>query len=149
MFTWDFISSKMKCFQCGVWSISYNNLHDTTRNETHCRCFFHCDHIDKNEISFRVIKMSCKSYPKWNHMKGNICKCVNKNDCLLLNGPFTRTTLKSKFISFCRQWKVLQIEFILRCVEISFRVDFILGLMKTSSKRKKILANSKAELKVL
>ena len=88
MFTWDFISGKMKCFQCGVWSISYNNLHDTTQNETHCRCFFHCDHIDENEISFRVIKMSCKSYPKWNHMKGNICTCVNKNDCLLLNGPF-------------------------------------------------------------
>ena len=33
-------------------------------------------------------KASWKHYPKWNHMKGNICTCVNKNDWLLLKGPF-------------------------------------------------------------
>ena len=32
-----------------------------------------------------VDKTSCKHYPKWNHMKGKICTCVNKNDWLLLN----------------------------------------------------------------
>ena len=30
-------------------------------------------------------KISCKHYPKWNHLKGNICTRVNKNDWLLLN----------------------------------------------------------------
>ena len=30
----------MKYFHFGVWSISYNCLHDTTRNETHCGCYF-------------------------------------------------------------------------------------------------------------
>ena len=34
-------------------------------------------------------KVSCKRYPKWNHMKRNNCTYVNKNDWLLLNGPFT------------------------------------------------------------
>ena len=33
-------------------------------------------------------KTSCKHYPKWNHMKENICTCVNKNDWVLLSGPF-------------------------------------------------------------
>ena len=33
-------------------------------------------------------KISSKQHPKWNHMKGNICTCVNKNDWLILNGPF-------------------------------------------------------------
>ena len=32
-------------------------------------------------------KISCKHYPKSNHMKGKISTCVNKNDWLLLNGP--------------------------------------------------------------
>ena len=27
-------------FHFDVWSISYNRLHDTTRNETHCGCYF-------------------------------------------------------------------------------------------------------------
>ena len=33
-------------------------------------------------------KISCTHYPKWNHMKRNICTCVKKNDWLLLNEPF-------------------------------------------------------------
>ena len=49
-----------------------------------------------HEISFRVEwnifisgdKISCTHYPKWNHMKRNICTCVKKNDWLLLNEPF-------------------------------------------------------------
>ena len=33
-------------------------------------------------------KISCTHYPKWNHMKRNICTCVNKNDWLFFNEPF-------------------------------------------------------------
>ena len=40
VFTCDFISGELNKFHFGVWLISYNWLHDTTRNETHCRCYF-------------------------------------------------------------------------------------------------------------
>ena len=33
-------------------------------------------------------KIACKHYPKWNHVKRNICICINKNDWLLPNGSF-------------------------------------------------------------
>ena len=33
-------------------------------------------------------KISCKHCPKWNHMKGNPCTCVNKNDWFLFNWSF-------------------------------------------------------------
>ena len=36
----DFISGEMKYFHVGVWSFSYNCLHDTTRNGTHCVYYF-------------------------------------------------------------------------------------------------------------
>ena len=62
----------MKYFYFGVWSISYNYLHDTTRNETHCGCHFIAV-IVTNFIS--CDKILCKHYPKWNYMKGNICAC--------------------------------------------------------------------------
>ena len=39
------------------------------------------------EMNFISGDKICKHYPKWNHMKGNICTCVNKDDWLLLNGP--------------------------------------------------------------
>ena len=29
---------RMKYFHFGVWSTSYNSLHDITRNEIHCGC---------------------------------------------------------------------------------------------------------------
>ena len=32
-------------------------------------------------------KAPSKHYPKWNHMKENICSSVNKNDCILIDGP--------------------------------------------------------------
>ena len=46
-------------------------------------------------------KISCKHYSKWNHMKGNISTYVNKNDWLLLNGPFISDHLRNEiyFIS--------------------------------------------------
>ena len=41
----------------------------------------HCDHIDGNKISFRVIKCYVDTTPKWSHPKENIFKCeyfINK-----------------------------------------------------------------------
>ena len=78
---------EMKYFHFGVWSISYDCLHDTTRTKTRCGCYFIAVIWQKwNLISGD--KILCKQYPKWNHIKGNICACVSKNDWLLLNGPF-------------------------------------------------------------
>ena len=57
--------------EIGVWSIYCNCLHDTTRNEVHCGCYFIA--IILTEMGY---KMSCKHFPKWNHKKGNICTCV-------------------------------------------------------------------------
>ena len=59
-------------------------------------------------------KISCKRYPKWNHMKGNICTCVNKNDSLLLNGPFISGHPRNeiRFISPVMKSNVNRISFI-------------------------------------
>ena len=74
VFTSDFISSKMKHFHFAVWLISYNCLDDTIRNETHCECHFIA--VILTEMKFiSGDKISCKHYPKWNHVKGNICAC--------------------------------------------------------------------------
>ena len=40
VFTWDFIPGEIKYFHFGVWSVSYNCLHDTSQNENHCGCYF-------------------------------------------------------------------------------------------------------------
>ena len=37
---WNFISGEMKYFHIGVWSTSYNCLHETPLNETRCGCYF-------------------------------------------------------------------------------------------------------------
>ena len=38
--TWDFILGETKYFHFGVWSISYNCLHDAARTETRCGSYF-------------------------------------------------------------------------------------------------------------
>ena len=126
VFTRDFISGKVKYFHFGVWSISYNCLQDTNRNETHCGCYFIVVFWQKWNFILGD-KILCKHYPKWNHMKGNICTCVSKNDWLLLNGTFI-SGYPDK-ISFRPQWKVMQAEFLLWWFEILLPVDFISGLM--------------------
>ena len=73
VFTWDFISGKMKYFQVGVWSISYKSSHEIYRNET--RVLFHCGYFDRNEILFRVIKCYVNTTQVWNPTKWNICAC--------------------------------------------------------------------------
>ena len=40
VFTWDFIPGEIKYFHFGVYSVSYNCLHDTSQNENHCGCYF-------------------------------------------------------------------------------------------------------------
>ena len=68
--TWDFISGKMKYFHFGFWSISYNCLHETTQNGTHCGCHFIAVILAEMNFFFFFIsgdKTSCKHYPKWNH----------------------------------------------------------------------------------
>ena len=40
VFTWDFIPGETKYLYFGVWSVSYNCLHDTSQNENHCGCYF-------------------------------------------------------------------------------------------------------------
>ena len=51
-------------------------------------------------------KISCKHFPKRNHMKGNICTCVNKNNWFLLDGPFISGQLRNDVnrISFMVYW---------------------------------------------
>ena len=67
-------------------------------------------------------KISCKHYPKWNHIKGNICSCVNKNEWLLLNGPFISGHPRNEIRFFPPTMK-------LNVNIISFMVDlnFVLG----------------------
>ena len=43
-------------FYFGVWSISYSCLHDTTRNETHCGCYFTAVILTRMKINFEWIK---------------------------------------------------------------------------------------------
>ena len=84
---WDFISGEMKYFHFGVWSISYNCLHVQPEMKLIASVISLWSFWQKwNFIT--GYKISCKHYPKWNHMKANICTCVNKSDWLLLNGPF-------------------------------------------------------------
>ena len=82
VFTWDFISGEIKYFHFGILSIPKRNSSQVLFH------FFSGDKI-------------CKYYPKWNHMKGNICTCVNKTDWTLLNGPFISDQPQNKihFIS--------------------------------------------------
>ena len=128
VFTRDFISGKVKYFHFGVWSISYNCLHDKNRNETHCGCYFIV--VILTEMKFNLgWKNLCKHYPKWNHMKGNICTGVNKNDWLLLNGPFISGyhRYEIRFISTAMKSDVNRIYFM---VDWNlFRVDFISDLI--------------------
>ena len=60
------------------------------------RVLFYCGHFDRNENFISGDKILCKHYPKWNHMKGNICTYVNKNEWLLLNGPFISDQPRNK-----------------------------------------------------
>ena len=46
------ISFGAKNFLFGVWSISYNYLHDTTQNETHCECHFIAVILTKMKFHF-------------------------------------------------------------------------------------------------
>ena len=86
--TWDFISGEMKYFRLGVWSSSYNCLHDTPQNEKFITGVILLRSFWQKWNFISGDKILCKHYPKWNHMKGSICTCVNKNEWLLLNGPF-------------------------------------------------------------
>ena len=77
------------------------------------RVLFYCGHFDRNENFISGDKILCKHYPKWNHMKGNICTCVNKNEWLLLNGPFISDQPRNKirFISPVMKSNVNRISF--------------------------------------
>ena len=56
-------------------------------------------------------KISCKHYPKWNHMKGNICACVyfikRKMIGFYWTGRFSGTTTETKFLFISPQWIVM------------------------------------------
>ena len=71
-------------------------------------------------------KILCKHYPKWNHMKGNICTGVNKNDWLLLNGPFISGyhRYEIRFISTAMKSDVNRIYFMVDWNFISVRFHF-------------------------
>ena len=77
MFTWDFILNEPKFFQFGVWSISYNCLHEIPRNKTHCRCHFIS--LILPEMKFNSVgKCYVNNTSKWIHTKKNIWPCVYK-----------------------------------------------------------------------
>ena len=87
MFTWDFISGEVKYFCFGVWSISYNCLHDTTRNKTRCWCYFIAVILTEMKFHFgwwNIIKI----LPEMKSYKRKHRPCVSKNDWLLLNRSF-------------------------------------------------------------
>ena len=92
-------------------SILDNYLRDTACKETHCGCCF-----------IAIILTGKHLHVRLSHQ--------NKNDWLLLNGPFFRNTLETKFhfISLAKKNK-LNIIFIYGGVKISFGVVFISGLM--------------------
>ena len=119
VFTWDFISGEIKYFHFGILSIPKRNS---------SQVLFHCGHFDRNEISFRLIKYV-------NATRNEIIwKETSAHAWTKLIGPYImgrlyRTSPKTKFVSFRPQWKVMWTELVLWWVEISFRVDFILGLM--------------------
>ena len=71
-------------------------------------------------------KISCKHYPKWNHMKGNICTCVNRNDWLLPNGPFISDHPRNeiRFISPAIKSNVKRISFMADWNFVSGRFHF-------------------------
>ena len=50
-------------FPFSVWSVSYNCLHDTTRNETYCGCYFIAVILTGMKFHFDD-KVSFKPYPK-------------------------------------------------------------------------------------
>ena len=59
----------------------------TSRSETYCGSYFIAVILREMKFHFGD-KISCKYYPKWNYMKGNICTCVKKIDWNLRNGTF-------------------------------------------------------------
>ena len=81
-------------------------------------------------ISFA--KISCKHYLKWNQMKRNIYTYIyfikTRMNYFYYMSTFSNHTRIEISNSFRPQWKVMQ-TFLLWKVEISFWVDFILGLI--------------------
>ena len=115
--------SKMKYFHFGVWSISYNCLHDTARTETPYRCFFIAVILTEMKKNLGE-KISSKQCLKRNHIKGNICACVSKNYWLLFNGPFISDHPRNEilFISPAMKINVERVPFMMG-------QNFISGLM--------------------
>ena len=121
----------------GVWSLSWNCLNDTTRNNPgviSLESFW-------KKWNFILGDKICKHYLKLNHMKENICTCVYFIKARIIGfywmGHFSQTAPKTNFISFRRHWKVIETELLLLWrVEVSLWVDFIPGLMQTPSNLK-------------
>ena len=123
MFTWDFISGEVKYFHFGVWSVSVYMIQPKMKlvsGVVSMRSFWQ----KWNFIS--ADQLSCKHYPKWNHMKGNICTCVNKNDWLLLSGPFISGHPRNeiRFISPTMKSNINRISFIVDWNFVSGRFHF-------------------------
>ena len=96
---------------------------------------FHCSHFDRNEIQFRV-----KKYHVNNTRNEIISKKTSAHAFILSKqkyfywmGHFSRTTPKTKFnfILLAMKSNVNRISFMEGW--FSYRVDFILGLIKTPS----------------
>ena len=85
----DFISGDMKYFHFGVWSIFYWST--VYMLQSQMKLIAGVISLWSFWQKWNFIPGDKKSYkqnPKWNHMEGNIYTNVNKNDWLLLNGPF-------------------------------------------------------------
>ena len=116
--TWDFISGKMKYFHFGFWSISYNCLHETTQNGTHCGCHFIA------VILAEMIFFFFFSFPEIKHHVNTTQNEIigmhmrlfhqNKYDLFSLNKPFLKGPPPIRnFTLFRPQWEVMQTEFLL------------------------------------
>ena len=96
VFIWDFISGEIRYFHLSVWSVSYNCLNDTTRNETDCGCYFIAAIF--TEMKFRFGSLSCKHYPKWDHTRSHMPLFhQNKIDWFLLDGSFFSDRPRNEF----------------------------------------------------
>ena len=109
VFTWDFISGKMKWSHFGVWSISYNCFHHTTENENHWGCYFNAVILTEMKFHFQVTKYHVNTTQSEIIRKeaSALAFISSKQEWLTFTiwAVFLRPSPKRNFILFRPQWK--------------------------------------------
>ena len=98
-------------FYFGVWSISSSCLHDTTRNETHCGCYFTAVILTGMKIHFGGIKYHANTTRNeiiWKETSGHAFVSSKRKWLAFTDWViFLGLSPKRNFISFCLQWKLM------------------------------------------